>query len=150
MSYRPSFRKFTISRIGNPKSPWDGLRRMFSRSFGAKSFTDFWRYWNPVYHYFLSYWVYRPLRKLVPRPIAVVLSFVFCGFFFHDLILLPFTHIPIITIWFLLLGVGVIISETLHMDLSNQSQSLRITVNITYLFGLFEVARRITLGIFLI
>jgi hypothetical protein len=145
MSYRPPFRDFTMRRMGNPTGPWDGLRRMFARSFGAKSFADFWRYWNPVYHYFLSYWVYQPLRKVLPRPLAVLLTFAFCGFFFHDLLLLPFTHMPLITVWFLLLGIGVIVGEILHMDLSAQPQSFRIVANVVYIAGLFELARRITL-----
>jgi hypothetical protein len=121
---------------------------MFIRSFGAKSFSDFWRYWNPVYHYFLSYWVYRPLQKLFPRAISVILSFAFCGFFFHDLPLLPFTHKPLITTWFLLLGIGTIVGEMLHMDLSGQPLLFRFVVNFVYIAGLFEIARRVTLVMF--
>ena len=148
MSYRPSFRDFTFRRMGNPTGPLDGLSKMISLSFGAKSFADFWRYWNPVYHYFLFYWVYLPLRKLLPRPFAVLISFIFCGLFFHDIFLLPFMHMPLITAWFLILGVGVIVGELLHMDLSSKPRSLRIIVNILYIVGLFELSRRIMLKLF--
>ena len=137
-----------MRRMGNPTGPWDGLRSMFALSFGAKSFAGFWRYWNPVYHYFLSYWVYRPVRAVAPRPIAVLVSFAFCAFFFHDLPLLPFTHMPLITIWFLFLAAGVIIGQALHMDLSAQPHSLRVMVNLVYIAGLFELARRTSLHLF--
>jgi hypothetical protein len=148
MSYRPSFREFTIRRMGNPTGPLDGLLKMISLSFGAKSFADFWRYWNPAYHYVLLYWIYQPLRKLVPRPIAVLISFMFCGLIFHDIFLLPFTHMPLITAWFLFLGIGVIIGEQLHMDLSRIPKSLRIIINILYIVGLFELTRRIMLKLY--
>jgi len=121
---------------------------MFVLSFGAKSFTDFWRYWNPLYHYFLSYWIYKPLRKILPRSLAVILSFAFCGFFFHDILVILFTGKPLITIWFVLLGFGVVVSEATHMDLSNRPVSVRIAVNIAYLGGFFEIARRIILAWF--
>jgi len=148
MSNRPSFREFTLRRMGNPTGPWDALGRMFSLSFGARSFADFWRYWNPVYHYFLSYWVYRPIRRILPRSVAVLLSFAFCGFFFHDLLLLPFTRMPLITVWFLLLGAGVIGGELAQMDLSDYPPLFRIVINVAYIVGLFELARRVTLFLF--
>ena len=137
-----------MRRMGNPTGPWDGLRSMFALSFGANSFADFWRYWNPVYHYFLGYWIYRPLSAVVPRPIAILISFAFCGFFLHDLPLLAFTHMPLITVWFLFLGAGVIVGQALHMDLSAQPRSLRVVVNLVYIAGLFELARQTSLKLF--
>jgi hypothetical protein len=134
--------------MGYPTGPWDALIKMFSLSFGARSFSDFWRYWNPVYHYFLSYWVYRPIRRVLPRSVAVLLSFAFCGFFFHDLFLLPFTRMPLITIWFTLLGAGVIAGEILKMDLSELPLFFRVLVNSTYIVVLFELARRVTIALF--
>lgn len=148
MKKRISFKEFTLRRMRNPTGPWDGLRQMLVLSFGARSFADFWRYWNPVYHYFLLNWIYRPMRKFLPRPIAILVSFGFCGFFFHDLFLLPFTRIPLITLWFLLLGAGVTISEALHMDLHDRPLSFRVAVNVLYILGLFELARRIASSLF--
>jgi hypothetical protein len=145
---RPSLRAFVFHRLGNPDGPWPAAKSMFARSFGAKSFAAFWRYWNPVYHYYLYYWCYRPLRTFLPRPIAVLLTFAVCGFLLHDLPLLPFTGVPLITIWFLLLGVGVIASEQLRMDLSRHWLALRVVVNVVYLVGLLEVARRLSLQLF--
>ena len=62
------------------------LRNWLVRSFGAGTFGSFWEYWNPVYGYFLAYYVYRPLRTIMPRWVAVWLTFAACGFFLHDLL----------------------------------------------------------------
>jgi hypothetical protein len=121
---------------------------MFVRSFGAKSFAAFWRYWNPVYHYYLYYWCYRPLRSFLPRPVALALTFAACGFLLHDLPHLPFTGVPLITIWFSLLAVGVVAGELLRMDLSRRRFTVRVMVNVVYLAGLLEVARRLSVQLF--
>ncbi len=57
----------------------------FIRPFGATSFAQFWRLWNPVYGYFLYHFSYRPLSRILPRSAAVLATFVVCGFLLHDL-----------------------------------------------------------------
>jgi hypothetical protein len=136
-----------MRRMGDPTGPGDGLRSMFALSLGAKSFAAFWRYWNPVYHYLLSYWICRPVRAVAPRPVAVLVSFAFCGFFLHDLPLLPFTHMPMLTVWFLFLGTGVVVGEAIRMDPSAQPRSLRVMANVVYIAGSCELARRTSLGL---
>ena len=74
---RLSVRAFVWHRLGNPTGPWSAARKMFGLSFGAKSFADFWRYWSPVHHYYLTYYVYKPVRKVLPRSIAVLFTFAF-------------------------------------------------------------------------
>jgi hypothetical protein len=121
---------------------------MFVYSFGAKSFTAFWRYWNPVYHYVLYYWVYQPLHTFLPRPAAILITFVLCGFLLHDLAHIFFTGVPLITLWFLFLGVGVIAGDLAAMNLSQHSFPVRLTANVLYLASAFEVARRVALLLF--
>jgi hypothetical protein len=121
---------------------------MLSRSFGAKSFASFWRYWNPVYHYCLYYLSYRPLSRLLPRPVAVLLTFAACGLLLHDLPHLPFTGVPLITVWVLFLGAGAIVSERLRMDTSKLPYAARTAINAIYLLGLLEVARRVSILVF--
>ena len=90
----------------------------FIKPFGARSFAEFWRLWNPVYGYFLVYVCYRPLARVVPRPAAVILTFATCGFVLHDLPAWAFTGRvlpPGATITFILFGFGVIAGEALHM-----------------------------------
>ena len=110
---------------------------MFRRSFGASSFTAFWQYWNPVYGYYLSRLCYRPLRAVLPRVFSVIATFATCGFLLHDLpcgwgIGFAVAHrvpFPFVTTWFAMIGIIVILAETIHMDLKALSFGARIVVN---------------------
>jgi len=62
------------------------LPTMLHRSFGAHSFRAFWRYWHPVYGYFLRYYCYLPLRRFLPDSLSLVLTFALSGFLLHDLV----------------------------------------------------------------
>jgi hypothetical protein len=145
---KQNLRLFVFRRLGNPKGPISAVRKMFRLSFGAKSFADFWRYWNPVHHYFLSYYVYKPLRRIMPRSMAVILTFVFCGFFLHDIVHIAFTGIPLIAVWFFMLAIGVLIGEYFNMNMSSRSDIFRVIVNLGYLLVSFEIARRLALMVF--
>lgn len=113
------------------------LKTMFARSFGASTFADFWRYWNPVYGYYLQYYCYRPLRRFLPRPVAVVLTFAASGFFLHDL---PFgwwvralkaekLPIPFVAFWFASMGILVLITEAFKLNLAARPLAVRVAVN---------------------
>jgi D-alanyl-lipoteichoic acid acyltransferase DltB (MBOAT superfamily) len=102
----------------------------------ASSFAGFWRQWNPVYGYFLYYYSYRPLSRVMPRAPAMVITFAACGLLLHDVpawlltrSLLP----PGVTIAFTLFGLGAALSEALHMDLSRWPFLVRAGVNLSYL-----------------
>jgi hypothetical protein len=139
---------YVVRRLGKPHGPWQALGRMVTFAFAAPSFAAFWYYWNPVYGYYLYYWAYRPLRRVVPRAPALVLTFATCGFLLHDLPHLPFTGIPLITTWFVVLSIGVLLGEAVRMDLSRRPRSMRVVVNAMYLVTSFEVARRLSLMLF--
>jgi D-alanyl-lipoteichoic acid acyltransferase DltB (MBOAT superfamily) len=131
-----SFQQYLRLRLGPPG--WARWYNFFIRPFGAASFAEFWRRWNPVYGYFLTYYVYRPLSRIVPRPAAMMATFVFCGFALHDLPawvasrrVLP----PGATITFVLFGLGAILSDALHMDLSAWPFAVRAGVNLAYVAG---------------
>lgn len=87
---------------------------MLRRSLGAGSSAGFWRYWNPVFGYYLGRCVYAPLQGILPRAPALVLTFVVCGTL-HDLVTsavrssVAFLFTP----WFLLLGSGVVLGSRL-------------------------------------
>jgi hypothetical protein len=57
---------------------------------------------------------------------------------------------PLITTWFVFLGAGAILGEIVHMDISNQPLLIRVLVNLAYILGFFEVARRATIAMFAI
>src|SRR5207244_1758984 len=80
---RPGLSAYLERRLGRGLSTM--LRNWFMRSFGAGTFSEFWQYWNPVYGYFLAYYIYALLRRICPRPMAVWLTFLTCGFVMHAL-----------------------------------------------------------------
>lgn len=73
--------RFRLGRRGG-REAWFNF---FVKPFGARSFAAFWRQWNPVYGYYLYYFCYRPLARRLPRPAAMLITFVACGFVLHDL-----------------------------------------------------------------
>ncbi len=116
--------QFIARRLGDEPNAGVLLKRMFILSFGAPSFREFWRYWNPVYGYFLYYYCYKPLRRGLPRAVCVVATFFVSGFVLHDLLFgwwirairtgtLPF---PFVGVWFSLMGVLVLLTRALHMN----------------------------------
>jgi len=110
----------------------------FIKPFGARSFAEFWRLWNPVYSYFLLYFVYRPLARVLPRQVATVLTFVSCGLFLHDIPAWWFARRilpPGATIAFLFFALVVVVSDALHMNLSAWPVWARATANLAYLGG---------------
>src|SRR5215203_1711587 len=81
----PGFHTFILRQVGDPKHVWRFARNWFVRPLSANSFSRFWYCWNPVYGYPLLFYVYRPLRRPLPRSCAVLLTFMVSGFFLHDL-----------------------------------------------------------------
>ena len=81
----------------------------------------FWRNWNPIFGYYLGRYVDSPLRRIVPRAAALVLTFVVCGAL-HDLVTMALkgSVTLLFTPWFFLLGVGVILGRWLGLDFSSR------------------------------
>ena len=120
MRRRPGLGEYIERRLG--RGATTQLRNLLVRPLGAASFSRFWRYWNPVYGYFLSYYAYRPLRLVFPRPVAVLLTFVGCGFVLHDLVgwaVAGHARFAEMTAMFALFGVGVVLSDALRLDLAH-------------------------------
>ena len=132
-----TLRQYLRFRLGSAGggSAWFNF---FLKPFGAASFAEFWRRWNPVYGYYLYYFCYRPLSRGLPRPLAMLITFAACGFLLHDLPAWLVTRRvlpPGATIAFVFFGVGAILGETLHMDLSRWPAWGRVIVNLAYLVG---------------
>lgn len=128
---------------------------MFVRAFGAGSFDEFWRYWNPVYGYFLYYRCYRPLRRFLPRTLAILLTFAASGFLLHDL---PFGWwvralrflqtgrfpIPFVALWFSLMGGVTLLTRALRLSLARQPLGVRATLNTAWILVTLLIALAIT------
>jgi hypothetical protein len=61
------------------------LDNLLLRPLRSPTFGGFWRDWNPPLNYVLLYFLYRPIRRLLPKPMAIQLTFAGSGLI-HDLI----------------------------------------------------------------
>ena len=113
--------------IGNPKS----LRNNLYRSFGAKNFSTFWNYWNPIFGYYLGKFIFKPLKKTIPVSISLVFTFVFCGLI-HDAITVVFRGKTSLffTTWFLFMSLAVLSTKILEHNFSKQSWITRALINL--------------------
>ncbi|MNK50659.1 hypothetical protein D3C87_695400 [compost metagenome] len=114
--------------IGHSKSLGNNLYR----SLGAKNFATFWTFWNPIFGYYLGTKIFKPLKKVFPIGIALILTFIFCGLI-HDLVttLIRGKLSLFFAVWFLLMGISVAVSKKITYDLSNQKWILRVLANIS-------------------
>lgn len=70
-----SLGQYVRRRNGVPMGASGSFRGMMVRAFGAASFAGFWRYWNPIFGYYLGRYIYTPASRVVPRPLALVVTF---------------------------------------------------------------------------
>ncbi len=123
------------------------VKNMFWRAFTAPSLRAFWKYWNPGYGYYLLVYCYQPLRRLLPDALAMIATFLFCGFFLHDVLYLapmilsgePSLPIPFITCWFLLISLGVVVTDWLGIHFRGLRSFARVVIHVGFLaitFGL--------------
>jgi hypothetical protein len=136
--------QYIVHRNGVPAGARGSLRNMLHRSFGAPTFAAFWRHWNPVFGYALGRYIHAPLSRVVPAPIALVATFVFCGAL-HDAVTAAVRGAPafLFTPWFFLLGLGVLLGRATGLDLAAQPWAVRAAAN----FGYVVACLAITLGV---
>ena len=138
--------RFVRSRNGVPLGAAGSLPNMLRRSLGASSFAGFWRYWNPIWGYYLGRFVYRPVRRLLPRALALILTFTVSGGL-HDLAVTAVRGTPIFlfTPWFVCMCLGLLLGDALHMNLAARTWLARASVNLTYVGACLWLARQVPL-----
>src|SRR5690554_6082892 len=96
-------------RNGNPLGNSDSLRNNLLKSIGAKNFSVFWNYWNPIFGYYLGTKIFKPLKRIFSSAFSLLLTFVFCGFI-HDLVttLVRQKISFFFSVWFLLMAIFVV------------------------------------------
>lgn len=117
-------------RNGVPMGASHSLRNMLYRSFGAGNFSAFWKYWNPIWSYFLGKYIFKPLKFIFPSTLALIITFVVCGFV-HDLIimLVKWKFTLLLTLWFLFMGFCANLGDYLKIDYSKFPWILRGVIN---------------------
>jgi hypothetical protein len=111
------------------------ISRWFTRSFGAASPGRFWHYWNPTYGYYLLYFIYHPLSRFLPRPLALYATFLTCGFVAHDLLLWAIVRqprFPIFAVLFSFFAAEVILTEAIGFNLSRRPFAVRAVANVGF------------------
>ena len=128
-------------RNGVPLGASGALRTMLYRSLGAGSLDNFWRYWNPIFGYYLAKYVDSPLRRFLPRSIALLLTFVICGAL-HDLAAMAARGSVAFfcTTMFFFFGLGVLFGRWAALDFSGLPWAARAAINVTYIVACFALA----------
>jgi hypothetical protein len=133
--------EYVKKRNGVAIGATNSLRNMFIRSLGAKNFAVFWNYWNPIWGYYLGMFFFKPLKKLFPPFISLLLTFIICGII-HDLAITLIARKGIsifFTIWFFIMGIQVIISEVLKLNFSEKKWILRAIINLLFLIISYSI-----------
>ena len=135
-----SIDRYLAYRLG-PGSAATMLLNYFGRSFTAPSLRAFWRYWNPGFGYLLLYYLYRPLRKRFPDSAAFIATFFISGLC-HDALWIPAVLIqtgampaPLLTCWFLVIAVCVLLTDHGHVSLARLPATLRVPIHASFLAG---------------
>ena len=127
-----SLSQFVKRRNGVALGGAHSMSNMFKRALGASSFPLFWRHWNPIWSYYLSRHVMKPLHRILPTSLAIFLTFIVSGAI-HDIAVMLVKWKPIIffTPWFALMGLWVIVSAKAAVTYSHYSWPVRAAINIT-------------------
>ncbi len=114
--------------LGAPGS----MSNMLKRSLGASSFYLFWKYWNPIWGYYLSRNVMRPLSSFLPVPLAVLFTFFVSGAL-HDIAvsLVKWKIIIFFTPWFTLMSFIVLLTKKFGISYQEYHWLIRASINIT-------------------
>ena len=126
-----SLSSYVKKRNGVPLGAKGSMRNMLSRSLGAKSFRIFWQYWNPIWGYYLSRNVMKPLNRFLPAWMAIFLTFLVSGAL-HDLAVsfVKFQPIFFFTPWFGMMGLIVIASYKYNISYGSSAWSVRALINV--------------------
>lgn len=130
MKSKLSLAQYVKKRNGVPLGASDSMKNMLSRSFGASSFPVFWRYWNPIWGYYLSRNVMRPIANFLPISLATFITFLVSGAL-HDIAvsIIKWKTIFFFTPWFGLMGLTVIFSKWAGVSYGLVSWPVRALIN---------------------
>lgn len=123
--------EYVKKRNGVPMGAKNSLRNMISRSLGAGKFSIFWKYWNPIWSYYLGKYIFKPLKNILPPTLSLILTFGFCGFLHDIVIMLVRWDIALLfTPWFLMMGLWLVISDFIKLNYSKYTWTVRAFINI--------------------
>lgn len=139
MSKRLSLFAYVKKRNGVPLGAKRSLRNMLYRSFGASSFAKFWNYWNPIWNFYLTKLVLRPVGRYTPSWVAVPITFLVSGSI-HDLAISVFYQAiyVLFTPWFGLMGSVVVLTEKFAISFASYGWPIRALANSFFIASSFS------------
>lgn len=129
-----TLREYVKRRIGVSLGSKGSLKNMLYRSLGANKFSEFWHYWNPIWGYYLGKLIFKPLRMKFGKSVSIILTFIISGLI-HDFVVsvLYFKIVIIITPWFILMSLSLILSNQLGIEIKSTNWFYRAFINICYI-----------------
>lgn len=127
-----SLSEYVKKRSGVALGATGSMSNMLKRSLGASSFYLFWQYWNPIWGYYLSRKIMKPLCQIFPMWLATLMTFAVSGAL-HDLAItlvkwkLTFFFTP----WFFLMGFIVLATKKFGISFREHHWLIRASINIT-------------------
>ena len=135
MNSTVSLAQYVRKRNGVPLGASGSMRNMLFRAFGARSFQVFWRHWNPIWGYYLSRDIMRPLANFLPISLATLVTFLVSGAL-HDIAvsIIKWKIVLFFTPWFGLMGLVVIVSKAVGISYGQVSWPIRALTNASFIF----------------
>tara|TARA_Y100000385_G_scaffold222957_1_gene232989 strand:+ start:81 stop:506 length:426 start_codon:yes stop_codon:yes gene_type:complete len=133
--------EYVLRRNGIPLSGQGSLLQNLENSFGAESNVLFWKYWNPIWGFYLSKYIYLPRNRHLSKPVSSIVTFGVSGAL-HDLAigLLGLGWQNFLTIWFVIMGAFMSISKSLDIRYGSFGFFSRAVINIPSIAGCFFLA----------
>jgi len=137
--------EYIKKRNGVPIGSSKSLRNNLYRSLGAKNFSTFWNYWNPIFGYYLGKCIFKPLKRIIPIGLALLVTFIVCGMI-HDAVTTMFRgKISLFfTIWFSMMGIAVLITKYFNHNFNKHSWVFRASVNLSIIGFCFLLTMYLT------
>ncbi|MCZ4338857.1 acyltransferase [Shewanella colwelliana] len=137
-----SLAQYVKKRNGVPLGDSNSMRNMLQRSLGAGTFYLFWRYWNPIWGYYLSRQVMKPLSYALPIWLATILTFSVSGAL-HDLavMVVKWQFVFLFTPWFTLMGIIVVLSKQFDWSYAASPWGVRMLFNVAFIGGSLMLVR---------
>lgn len=133
--------EYVKKRNGVPLGASHSMRNMLWRSLGADAFHLFWRYWNPIWGYYLSRNVLKPVSAVVPVWLAVIVTFAVSGAL-HDLAVtvVKWRITLFFTPWFIFMSFCVLASQQFALSYRAYPWLARACINTAIIAGCMWLA----------
>ena len=134
--------EYVLKRNGIPLGAQGSLLKNLQNSFGAGSNVLFWKYWNPIWGFYLSKYIYLPLNRHLSKSMSSIVTFGVSGAL-HDLAigLLGLGWQYFLTVWFVMMGAFMNISKSLKIRYGSFGFSSRAVINISSIASCFFLAK---------